>query len=165
MNEIWKVIPGYENYEVSNLGRVRSIDRTIKHAKYGLQKRKGKILYQSVDRGYCYVKLCKENSEKIVRVSVLVYEVFIGERKIGHVVDHIDNNRRLDNSVSNLQLLTNRQNVTKDSKLKLTGAYKRRNKWYSRIQIDGQDLYLGTFNTEIEAHEAYLNKLKQIEHN
>lgn len=45
-NEIWKVIPNYENYEASNFGRIRSIDRVVKRDRYTTRKIKGKILQQ-----------------------------------------------------------------------------------------------------------------------
>jgi hypothetical protein len=168
---IWKDIPGYEGlYQVSSDGKVRSLDREQPHSRYGTQKLKGKELYQSVtEQGYHYVKLCKGNNQKTHRVNVLVYESFIGKRKDGYVVDHIENDRRFDNSLDNLQLITQRENILKDSKTNFIGAYSKKTKsgkvrWYSRIKIDGKDRYLGTYDTEIEAHKSYINKLSELKH-
>jgi hypothetical protein len=82
------------------------------------------------------------------------------------LVDHIDNNK-LNNKLNNLQLTTNRINSTKDrvgptSKFIGVGFHKSTNKWRSRIQIDGKNIWLGVFVTEIEASNAYQNALKSI---
>lgn len=59
-NEIWKVIPNYENYEASNFGRIRSIDRVVKRDRYTTRKIKGKILQQfAKNSGYLQVNLSK----------------------------------------------------------------------------------------------------------
>lgn len=35
-------------------------------------------------------------------------------------------------------------------------------KWQARIQVGGKKIFLGLYNTQLEAHEAYLNKLKEV---
>ena len=164
MIEEWKDIPGYKGYyQVSNLGQVRSLDREIPHKKYGTQKRKGKILSnRKSNNGYYHVMLINKNH----RVNKLVYETFVGKVKEGNVVDHINNNERQNNSLQNLQEITHRENLSKDKKTNLTGAYKdkRCNSYYSKIRIGDKQIYLGSFDTEEKAHQAYINKLKELQH-
>lgn len=82
------------------------------------------------------------------------------------VTDHIDGNG-LNNQKSNLRIVTNRQNsqnrknIIKSSKY--VGVYwdKISNKWKSQIRIN-KKIYIGSFDTELEAHNAYLNKLEEI---
>lgn len=77
------------------------------------------------------------------------------------VVDHI-NGDGLDNKMSNLRVVTAAQNnlnsrVRSDSQSKIKGAYydKRKDLYYSRITVDGKNIYLGTFGTATEAAQAY----------
>jgi hypothetical protein len=80
------------------------------------------------------------------------------------VVDHI-NNIKTDNRLSNLQLLTNRQNTTKESRG--TSIYPgvsyrpKNNKWEAKIKINGANKHLGLFKNELDAAQAYQNYLKQ----
>ena len=70
--EIWKQITGYEGlYEVSNLYRVRSLDRVV-HGRLGNAiRRKGKILkFYTDDRGYSHVALCKNGKSKMYRKPI-----------------------------------------------------------------------------------------------
>lgn len=81
-------------------------------------------------------------------------------------IDHINGNT-LDNSINNLRDVPTRancQNRKTHREGKLVGAHyvKTNNKWKSRIQINGKTIQIGTFNTQQEAHEAYLNRLEQL---
>jgi len=64
-NEIWRDIEGYEGYyQVSNLGRVRSLDRLSKHDKEHFRKLKGKIRKIQINKNrnnYCEVNLKKDD--------------------------------------------------------------------------------------------------------
>ena len=72
-NEIWKVIPNYENYEASNFGRIRSIDRVVKRDRYTTRKIKGKILQQfAKNSGYLQVNLSKNSKIETKTVHRLV---------------------------------------------------------------------------------------------
>jgi hypothetical protein len=157
MKEEWKVVKGFEDYEVSNLGRVKSLKRN-----------KERILKFSLDNhGYYILSLYKENKAKTKQVSKLVAVAFLNHKPCGYneIVDHIDNNP-LNNNLENLQLITNRENLSKDKKgfSKYIGVSFRKdtNKWQSRICINGKSNYLGVFNTELEASNAYQLKLKTL---
>ena len=73
MKEIWKDIKDYEGlYQVSNLSRVRSLDRYIKGKGHSLQFKKGRILKPMKDNnGYLKVRLC--NGEKSKKTSYPIY--------------------------------------------------------------------------------------------
>lgn len=170
--EIYKDIKGFENYyQVSNLGNVRSLDRYISNGKSMFLK-KGQNISKCVNNyGYLRVGLQKNGIQKHYTVHVLVASVFLryiinGKNDI--VVDHINNDKK-DNRVVNLQLLTNRENLskTKRGSSKYTGVHlhKSSKKWHSNIYVDGNRIYLGSFNTEIEAYNKYLDELKKINKN
>ena len=157
--EEFRDIPGYEGlYQVSNLGRVKSFwnktEKILKPAKNS--------------SGYVQVILCKSDTKKGVTIHQLIAMAFLGHEPCGHelVIDHI-NNDKTDNRVENLQIVTNRFNVYKTqgrhtSKYKGVSLHKKLNKWVSNIMINGKLTYLGLFNCELAAHQAYQNKLKEI---
>ena len=155
--EIWKDIKDYEGlYQVSNLGRVKSL-------KFG----KERILSAATNAtGYSLVALCNGKT-KAITVHQLVAMAFLNHKPCGYklVVDHI-NTIKTDNRLENLQVITHRQNCTKDKKgtSKYTGVHwcKPRNKWRAEIRINGKTKYLGSFKSELEASEAYQLKLETI---
>ena len=110
--EIWKDIPGYENmYQVSDLGKVRSVDRVIIRRDGKKYTSKGKILKQNTDRyGYNYVNLRKDYNQKSFIIHNLVTSIFIGEKPKGYEVCHIDSNKK-NNSIYNLRYDTKRENA------------------------------------------------------
>lgn len=84
--EVWRDVPGYDGYRVSNLGRVRSIDREVFHSRCGTQFVRGRILSQNVKKHYNrYTKdyvvilqttFMQENNRFDVIVRRLVYAAF-----------------------------------------------------------------------------------------
>lgn len=159
--EVWKYISGYEGlYQVSNLGNVKSFAKN----------KKGKLMIPQIDgSGYLKVNLTKNKIGKPNRVHKLVAIAFLNHKPNGTmkiVVDHIDNNP-LNNKLENLQLISQRENSTKNikrGKSKYIGVYwhKQRSKWGARIMINKNYKSLGLFKTELEAHNAYQNKLSEI---
>lgn len=104
--EIWKDIEGYEGYyQVSNQGRVRSVDRYV-NSKHGKRLSKGQIIRSSpnVD-GYLCLTLSKDNHQSFVRVNRLVAEAFIDNPDGLPVINHIDRNK-MNNNVDNLEWCT-----------------------------------------------------------
>lgn len=103
MEEEWRDIKDYEGlYQVSNLGRVKSLN--YKHT--GREK----ILKSLVDKdGYQRVILCKNGYIKNYFVHRLEYEAFYGEIPKGMQVNHI-NEIKTDNRVVNLNLMTPKEN-------------------------------------------------------
>jgi hypothetical protein len=166
--EIWKDIPGYEGkYQVSNLGRVKSLPRKMCNNK-GCHISKEKILKPIMDHyKYYNVKLYINNKQSTKKIHQLVSIAFLNHIPCGYklVVDHI-NNIKTDNRVENLQIITSRENSSKDKNgnSKYIGVCwdKRNNKWRSTIRINRKAFNLGSFDCELEASEAYQNKLKEI---
>lgn len=158
--EIWKDVPDYNGmYQVSNFGNVKSL-------KFGRER----ILKYNIEAyGYHYVVLCKNNKTKNFKIHHLIAITFLNHILNGKnniVVDHI-NNIRSDNRLDNLQIITQRENVSKDIKnktSKYTGVCwnKRNSKWISTITINDKLKYLGTFIDEYDAHLAYQKELKII---
>lgn len=112
--EIWKDVVGYEGlYQVSNLGRVKSVARYIdRHAKHVIHKKyiKEKILKQCNNAaGYPCVNLCNKGIHKTSRVHRLVAIAFIPNPENKEQINHKDGNRANPN-VNNLEWVTNTEN-------------------------------------------------------
>ena len=108
--EIWKDIKGYEGlYQVSNLGRVKGLDRYV-NCKYGRRKIKGKIMNYTTRSGYNVLVLRRNNKRQSKQVHRLVAEAFIPNPNNYPVVNHKDTNRK-NNHVSNLEWVTVKENV------------------------------------------------------
>ena len=115
MKEIWKDIKGYEGqYQVSNLGRVKSLPRTTPYInKAGCESwqfREGQ-LKKEIDngRGYKSVSLYKDNKGKQFYIHRLVVEAFIGEIPPGMAVNHKDFDKS-NNTLENLEIVTYSEN-------------------------------------------------------
>lgn len=75
----------------------------------------------------------------------------------GREVDHISKDR-LDNRRENLRIVTRQENAKNRS---VGRGYRRKGKkWEAYIQSDGKQIYLGMFDTEVQAEEAYLEAKK-----
>ena len=99
-NEIWKDIEGYEGkYQVSNLGRVKSI-------RYG----KEKILSPSIsNQGYIQVNLCKNGKQKWCLIHRLVALAFIPNPNNLPQINHRDEDKT-NNKVENLEWCDHKYN-------------------------------------------------------
>lgn len=178
--EIWKDIKGYEGlYQVSNLGRVKSLKRYVWNGKSYYLKNERILKFGMMNSGYKFVGLWKNNKSKNASVHQLVAMAFLGHKPCGYklVVDHI-NNDKLDNRAENLQIVTNRFNSSKDkvgtskhtgvSLQKQThknknGSYRFYEYWCASIVVNRKTISLGNYKTEEQAARAYQLALKQIE--
>lgn len=89
--EIWKPIPGYEGYEASNQGRVRSVDRIIV-TKRGPKRLKGRVLSSAThSEAFPYLTF-QLGAGRTLTAHVAVCLAFKGPRPEGMVVRHLDNN-------------------------------------------------------------------------
>ena len=101
---------------------------------------------------------------KVYRAHRLIWIWHNGNIDNNLQIDHIDRNR-LNNQIDNLRLVTLSENQW-NRKAKGTSYHKRSNTWNAKIQAFGKRHSLGYFETEHEAHEAYLyakNNLHNIE--
>ena len=96
--EVWKDVVGYEGlYEVSNLGRVKSLRRNI-------------IMKQKIVKGYNMLTLTKAGKQKGETVSRLVGRAFIPNPENKPQINHIDENKQ-NNHVDNLEWVTAKENA------------------------------------------------------
>jgi hypothetical protein len=111
MNEIWKDIKGYEGfYQISNLGRIKSLERYRKYRGNFKAIVRERILKLKVDKeGYSHVSLSKRGDVKFFKVARLVAQAFIINCNNYPQVNHIDGNKSND-LVSNLEWVTASQN-------------------------------------------------------
>lgn len=165
--EIWKPIKGYEGfYEVSDYGRVKSLERVIIRSNGRKQYQKERILKPhkiGKKRNYLFVPLSKNGKRKQHYINRLVGLTFINP-DWKYQFDHINRNT-FNNHISNLRQATNQQNsankickkgISKYKSVCFDKRYSRRKKpWYSRIRINYKRIYLGYFKTEKEAALAY----------
>lgn len=109
MEEVWEDIPGYEKiYQVSNLGRVKSLSRKTNQTDK-IRIIKEKILKQQVTMfGYKVVTLRKNNKRKEYKVHRLVLYSFLGVSDL--IVNHIDSNKQ-NNVLENLEYCTYSENT------------------------------------------------------
>ena len=106
--ETWKDIKGYEGiYQISDKGRVRSLDRLDNKGR----KTHGRILAVKHDGGgYCQVALSKDGKQKYPKIHRLVALHFIPNPDNKPQINHKDENKE-NNSVENLEWVTSKENA------------------------------------------------------
>jgi hypothetical protein len=116
MSEIWKAVPGFEgSYEVSNMGRVRSVDRFVdligRWGKPEKRRYKGRIRkpFTSPCNKYLMVLLCVNSRKTSRTIHSLVLEAFVGPCPPGEEGRH-RNCKHHDNRLENLTYGTRKQN-------------------------------------------------------
>lgn len=101
--EIWKTIIGYDGYQVSSFGRVKSFRRN---------KKIGHILIECDDgRGYSIIGLLRSKKKYTKRIHQLVANAFLPNIKNRKEINHLDGNKK-NNRVSNLEWSTRLENLT-----------------------------------------------------
>ena len=144
----WIKIEDY-NYSINENGEVRN-DKTEKFKKSALDR-----------KGYYYVSLWKNNKIKCFRIHRLLAKYFLPDYNEELDVDHIDRNRT-NNNLSNLRMINHRDNTCNQSKkINCSSIYKgvtfdkQNHKWMAKIMINYKNIFLGRFNTQVEAAQAY----------
>lgn len=169
-NETFLDVVGYEGlYQVSDWGNVRSVERYVSGKSSSARLLPERILKNNLNKmGYYLVGLMKDGKQSTKKVHQLVAEAFLNHKPCGmsFVVDHIDANK-LNNRLDNLQVLTHRENCSKDkngvSSFVGVSYIKRDNVWMARIQVNKKNKYIGRYKTELEASEAYQKELFKIQ--
>ena len=151
--EVWKKIENYPNYEISNLGNVKSY-----HFK------KPKNLKKELNLGYYRVVLCNKGISKRFLVHRLVAKAFIENTENKIEVNHIDECKK-NNNVENLEWVTHRENIqfskTKKSISKITGVnwIERMKTYQCSIWFNNKKHYLGSNKNIEKAKELIENFL------
>ena len=104
MEEVWKPVKGYEGlYEVSNLGRVKSLN-------YMHTGKEGILKANKDNDGYLHVNLYKNNKMKSCTIHRLVAIAFVENPEGYNEVNHIDKNRE-NSKASDLEWCSRQYNV------------------------------------------------------
>ena len=181
MKEVWKDIKNYEGlYQVSNLGRVKSLDRVVyqKNSFGNIQKNiyKGKILSLFEDRdGYLRINLKKDKKMKQYGVHVLVANTFLNINKFKYMeyedlskidinrlqINHKNENKK-DNCIDNLEFCTVAYNTNYGSReqkiIQLDLSGKIIKVWDSRKKAS-KELHISrnTINEILRGHRQDIN--------
>ncbi len=143
MNEIWKFIEGYENYQVSNKGNVKNVitNQILKQCYNG--------------RGYKHVMLYDSNHKgKTILVHRLVAKAFIPNPQNLPEVNHIDENK-INNCVDNLEWLTCKDNINHGTHNVRVGINNPNRKPIYSVNKDGEVIYYHSAN---EAAKYYKDR-------
>jgi hypothetical protein len=109
--EIWKDIQNYEgSYQVSNLGRIKSLERGDICPNGGKFIRKERIMKLRESNGYRRIQLLRNGKYKVYQVHRVVAIAFISNPDNKPFINHI-NFIRDDNSVENLEWCTHQENI------------------------------------------------------
>lgn len=164
-NEIWLPALGLEGlYEVSNLGRVRSLPREIMRPNGKRTFVKGSFVGWKDAKGYVVFRVRLDPYKKVqFRVHRLVYASFVGDIPADMEIDHIDRDKQ-NNRLENLRIADHRENSNnRNTTLDNIGSYKNKhNSFVSLIYYNGKQYQLGSYKTENEASEIYKKALKSI---
>lgn len=152
MKEEWRDITGFEgSYQVSNMGRVKSLTRKIKielpSGKTYQRTSIGRILRQKKDKdGYLLVGLGKNATKKVHR---LVAESFVYNTNGFPIVNHKDENK-VNNQADNLEWCTvNYNNNYGNRKDKSAKGHKK-----AVLQLDKNEMVISWYDSLIEAERA-----------
>lgn len=167
--EKWVDIPKYEGYYIiSDNGNIFRLPRYVK-CKDGITRFVNgcKKMPYLTREGYLCIDLYKDGLRTKNTVHSLVFDSFNNEEKsdLKKVINHINFNK-MDNRLKNLEIISHRENTSKShikSESKYVGVGRSGDKWRARIMNNGTSVYLGTFDTDVQAKDAYLLALFEIE--
>lgn len=157
MREEWRNVAGYEGlYEVSNLGRVRSLDRKVRN-RGGVALKRGRVLSQKTAKnGRKVVNLWKDNAGKMFLVHRLVASAFLpnpdGLQEVNHKDEIVSNNE-----VGNLEWCDRKYNANYGT-AKERAAEKMKGRSFNEKPVDQYSLD-GTF---IKRHASAMKAAKAV---
>ena len=167
MTEVWKDIKGYEGrYQVSNMGRVKSLDRTFINKIERKQHQKERILKPIQNNaGYLRVDLYDDSSKrKTFKVHRLVCQAFHENPENKPCVNHIDENKT-NNVASNLEWCSYKENNNHGTRTarsakahcKPVGQYTRDGElvkvWQSTMEVEKKLGFLNSHISEVARGE------------
>jgi hypothetical protein len=143
--EIWRDIEGFEGmYQVSNMGRVRGVDRYVGYRNGRKRLWKGHIKKPTVTaKGYLKVSMHDGQKRKTEEIQRLVARAFIPNPMNKPYVNHKDGNKQ-NNAVENLEWTTPSENTIHAVNV-LKISIKRVN------QYDKQGTFIASYESELEA--------------
>lgn len=154
--ETWKPVVGYEGfYEVSDLGRVRSVPRELAKRKpcwkTGYRKKGQLIKPQKRPNGYLFVNLHKDGIKRMANIHRLVAEAFIENPRKCAFVNHKDESRD-NNAADNLEWCTHKENCNYGTAIKRRVEKQRNGKLSKPVdQLDLNGRYIKIFPSIKEA--------------
>lgn len=134
MEEIWKDIEGYEGcYQVSNLGRIKSLSRKVKVQNNHTRTTKEKIISPIIQAtGYSVICLGQHNPKLIHRlVAIAFIPNFDNKRTVNHI-----NGIKTDNRLENLEWATYSENMVHAFENSLNTSIKGESRWNSKLTED-----------------------------
>lgn len=154
--EIFKQIQGYDNYYISNFGRIKNNHNNREN-----------IMTPTINNNYYSICLIKDEKEKQFYIHRLIAIYFIDNPLNKPYVDHI-NRIKTDNRIINLRWVTEKENsynitISSNNTSGFQGIImnKTKKKWIARIIVNRKTIHLGTFNEKGDASKAYQDaKLK-----
>ena len=155
--EIWKDIPDYEGYQVSNLGRVRTHNKISSSKLYKERHWKDRILrFKGQDKPSVYktgyrVSLWKNGKPHTLLVARLVGFTFNNEDINNHnlTIDHLDGNR-LNNKLENLELVSLGENIRR--------AFKNGLMPYKKVRLTNKETGEEIILDNMTKASTYINK-------
>ena len=143
MSEVWRDIPGFKNYQASNLGNIRSTgfyQKVYSNGGYYNRFRKGTVLKPSIRKSgedYQFVSICIDGVTTNYYVHTLVALAFpdiCGERFQGAEISHLDEDPS-NNKASNLMWVTHTENNNWGARTEKAMGKIRKPVW--QISLDG----------------------------
>lgn len=157
MEEVWREIPEWESYEVSNLGRIRSKDRIISHQHRRLKGRVLKLRYDQ--HGYLQAQIKHDGKRKLMKAHRAVAMAFIPNPDNKPCVNHIDNDPS-NNKLENLEWVTRKENTQWMLK---QGRADRTEQWVSRLSKSLEWTTRAVIGTNVKTgEEIYFEKLTAV---
>ena len=153
INEAWRSVDGFLNYQVSNIGNVRNANN-------------GKILKPQLQKGYLHVRLSDDSKQTTCSIHRLVAKAFIVNPENKPQVDHVDNNK-VNNSANNLRWATAQENSRNQPKTSRTTTskyigvhwHKQHQTWHAKMRVHGKTTHIGYFSDPKDAARAYNERL------
>jgi hypothetical protein len=110
--EVWKDVVGLEGYyQVSNIGRIKSVPRKVIRGRGGVYQIEEKLINPSINSdGYLTGSFSVNKKKYFYKAHSLVAKAFIGERLNGYEVNH-KNGIKTDNRLENLEIITKSENI------------------------------------------------------
>ena len=154
MSEVWRDIEGYEGlYQVSNQGRVKSLERKVSHWRGGERIQKERILKPITDHyGYQVVNLYAGGKPKMHKVHRLVCQSFHDNPDNKSQVNHLNENKT-DNRACNLEWSTAKENNTHGTRTERSA--KALSKPICQYTLDGDLVKVWQSTNEVERQTGF----------